>query len=128
MTANLLARSDLFRAGVALSGAYNRTLTPFGFQAEERSLWEAPDTYSEMSPFMHADKIKSPLLLLHGEADNNSGTFPMQSERFYNALRGHGVTTRLVMLPRESHGYRARESILHMWYEITTWFDKYLKS
>ncbi|MEE2753676.1 MAG: prolyl oligopeptidase family serine peptidase [Candidatus Latescibacterota bacterium] len=127
MTANLLARSSLFRVGVALSGAYNRTLTPFGFQAEERSLWQAPDTYAEMSPFMHADKIESPLLLIHGEADNNSGTFPMQSERFYNALRGHGVPTRLVMLPHESHGYRARESILHMLYEITTWFDKYLR-
>jgi dipeptidyl aminopeptidase/acylaminoacyl peptidase len=127
MTANLLARSSLFRTGVALSGAYNRTLTPFGFQAEERSLWEAPETYAAMSPFMHADKIDAPLLLIHGEVDNNAGTFPMQSERFYNALRGHGVTTRLVMLPHESHGYRARESIMHMLYEITTWFDRYLK-
>jgi dipeptidyl aminopeptidase/acylaminoacyl peptidase len=127
MTANLLARTDLFRAGIAFSGAYNRTLTPFGFQAEERSLWEAPETYAEMSPFMHADKINVPLLLVHGEADNNSGTFPMQSERFYNALRGHGVTTRLVMLPHESHGYRARESIMHMHYEMSTWFDRYLK-
>ena len=127
MTANLLAQSDLFQAGVARSGAYNRTLTPFGFQAEERTLWDAPEIYSTMSPFMHADKIKAPLLLMHGEADNNSGTFPMQSERFYNALKGHGATTRLVMFPHESHGYRARETILHMLYEMTSWFDTYLK-
>lgn len=127
MTANLLAHTELFSAGIALSGAYNRTLTPFGFQAEERSLWEVPDTYAAMSPFMHADKIKTPLLLMHGEADNNSGTFPMQSERFYNALKGHGATTRLVMLPHESHGYRARETIMHMLYEMTAWFGTYLR-
>ena len=127
MTANLLAYTSLFKAGVARSGAYNRTLTPFGFQAEERTIWEAPEVYEAMSPFMHADKIKTPLLLMHGEADNNSGTFPLQSERFYNALKGHGATTRLVMFPHESHGYRARETILHMLYEMTNWFDEYLK-
>jgi dipeptidyl aminopeptidase/acylaminoacyl peptidase len=127
MTANLLAHTELFGAGVALSGAYNRTLTPFGFQAEERTLWDVPDIYAAMSPFMHADQVKTPLLLMHGEADNNSGTFPMQSERFYNALKGHGATTRLVMFPHESHGYRARETILHMLYEMTGWFDAYLK-
>lgn len=127
MTANLLAHTDLFAAGVALSGAYNRTLTPFGFQLEERTLWQAPEIYAAMSPFMHADKIKTPILLMHGEADNNSGTFPMQSERFYNALKGHGATTRLVMFPHESHGYRARESILHMLYEMTAWFGTYLR-
>ena len=128
MTANLLAHTDLFSAGVALSGAYNRTLTPFGFQAEERSLWDVPEIYAAMSPFMHADKIKTPLLLMHGEADNNAGTFPMQSERFYNALKGHGATTRLVMFPHESHGYRSRETILHMLCEMISWFDTYLKA
>jgi len=128
MTANLLTHSDLFNAGVAMSGAYNRTLTPFGFQAEERTIWQAPETYAAMSPFMHADKMKVPLLLMHGEADNNSGTFPMQSERYYNALKGHGATTRLVMFPHESHGYRARETVLHMLYEMTNWFDTYLKA
>ena len=128
MTANLLAHSDLFAAGIARSGAYNRTLTPFGFQSEERTYWEAPDVYYTMSPFMHADKIKEPLLLLHGEADNNSGTYPMQSERFYAALKGHGSTVRLVMLPAESHGYRARESILHMLWEQDSWLDKYVKN
>ena len=127
MTANLLAHSDLFAAGIARSGAYNRTLTPFGFQSEERTYWEVPDIYNIMSPFMHADKIKEPLLLIHGEADNNSGTFPMQSERFYAALKGHGATTRLVMLPHESHGYRARESILHMLWEMDQWLEKYVK-
>lgn len=127
MTANLLAHSDLFAAGIARSGAYNRTLTPFGFQSEERTYWEAPDIYNTMSPFMHADRIKEPLLLIHGEADNNSGTFPMQSERFYAALKGHGATTRLVMLPHESHGYRARESILHMLWEMDQWLEKYVK-
>src|SRR5439155_15739965 len=96
MTANLLAHSDLFRAGIAQSGAYNRTLTPFGFQAEERTLWETPETYSQMSPFMHAHRLKAPLLLIHGEADNNPGTFPVQSERFFSALKGHGATVRLV--------------------------------
>jgi len=127
MTANLLAHSDLFAAGIARSGAYNRTLTPFGFQAEPRTYWEAPDVYYNMSPFMHADKVKTPILLIHGIADNNSGTFPIQSERFYNALKGHGATTRLVMLPHESHGYRARESVMHMLWETTEWLNKYVK-
>lgn len=128
MTANLLAHCDLFAAGIARSGAYNRTLTPFGFQSEERTFWETPKTYFKMSPFMHADKIKTPLLLIHGNADNNSGTYPMQSERFYAALKGHGATVRLVMLPHESHGYQARESIMHMLWEMTKWMDKYVKN
>ncbi|MEM7582332.1 MAG: prolyl oligopeptidase family serine peptidase [Acidobacteriota bacterium] len=127
MTANLLAHSDLFAAGIARSGAYNRTLTPFGFQSEERTLWEAPNVYLDMSPFMHAEKIDEPILLIHGEADNNSGTFPMQSERFYNALRGHGAIARLVMLPYESHGYRARESVLHMLWETHQWLERYVR-
>ncbi|GAB4316706.1 MAG: S9 family peptidase [Candidatus Zixiibacteriota bacterium] len=128
MTANLLAHSDLFAAGIARSGAYNRTLTPFGFQAEERTFWEAPDVYFKMSPFMHADKVNEPILLIHGEEDNNSGTFPMQSERFYAALKGLGATARLVMLPHESHGYRARESVMHMLWEMTQWLDTYVKN
>jgi dipeptidyl aminopeptidase/acylaminoacyl peptidase len=127
MTANLLAHSDLFKTGIARSGAYNRTLTPFGFQSEQRTFWEAPEVYFAMSPFMYADKINEPILLIHGEADNNSGTFPIQSERFYHALKGHGATVRLVMLPHESHGYRARESILHMLWEMNEWLDKYVK-
>ena len=118
---------DLFAAGIARSGAYNRTLTPFGFQSEERNYWEAPNIYYEMSPFMHADKMKTPLLLIHGEADNNSGTFPLQSTRYFNALKGLGATVRLVMLPRESHGYAARESILHMLWEQDQWLEKYVK-
>jgi dipeptidyl aminopeptidase/acylaminoacyl peptidase len=125
MTANLLAHSDLFATGIARSGAYNRTLTPFGFQAEERTFWEVPEVYFSMSPFMHADKINEPILLIHGEADNNSGTFPIQSKRFYHALKGHGATVRLVMLPNESHGYRARESVLHMLWEMNEWMEKY---
>lgn len=128
MTANLLAHSDLFRAGIARTGAYNRTLTPFGFQSEDRTFWEAPNIYFEMSPFMHADKISEPILLIHGEADNNPGTFPIQSERFYNALKGHGATARLVMLPHESHSYRARESVMHMLWETDRWLNKYVKN
>ena len=127
MVANLLSHSDLFAAGIARSGAYNRTLTPFGFQSEERNYWEAPEVYYSMSPFMHADKMKTPLLLIHGEADNNSGTYPMQSERYFNALKGLGATVRMVMLPQESHGYRARESILHMLWEQDQWLEAYLK-
>ncbi len=127
MTANLLAHSDLFKAGIARSGAYNRTLTPFGFQSEERNYWEAPEIYYSMSPFMHADKMKHALLLIHGENDNNSGTYPMQSERYFNALKGLGATARLVMLPKESHGYQARESILHMLWEQDEWLEKYVK-
>ena len=127
MVANLLSHSDLFAAGIARSGAYNRTLTPFGFQSEERSYWEAPNTYYTMSPFMHADKMKTPLLLIHGEDDNNSGTYPMQSERYFNALKGLGATVRLVMLPKESHGYRSKESILHVLWEQDKWLEKYLK-
>jgi dipeptidyl aminopeptidase/acylaminoacyl peptidase len=127
MTANLVAHSDLFKAGIARSGAYNRTLTPFGFQSERRTLWEAPDVYLKLSPFMYADKIKAPLLLIHGEADNNPGTFPMQSERLFQAIRGNGGTVRYVVLPFESHGYAARESVEHTLYEMTAWFDKYVK-
>jgi dipeptidyl aminopeptidase/acylaminoacyl peptidase len=128
MTANLLAHCDLFAAGIARSGAYNRTLTPFGFQSERRTLWEAMDTYVKMSPFMHADKINEPVLLVHGEADNNSGTFPIQSDRLFAALKGFGATARLVMLPYESHGYSARESVLHVLAEMFEWFDKYVKN
>ena len=128
MTANLLSHCDLFAAGIARSGAYNRTLTPFGFQSEERTYWEAPDVYYTMSPFMHADKMKTPLLLIHGIADNNSGTYPMQSERYFNALKGLGAPVRLVMLPKESHGYSARESILHMLWEQDQWLEKYVKN
>ncbi|ELR69609.1 hypothetical protein C900_04834 [Fulvivirga imtechensis AK7] len=128
MVANLLSHSDLFAAGIARSGAYNRTLTPFGFQSEERNYWESPETYYDMSPFMHADKMKAPLLLIHGLEDNNSGTYPLQSERYFNALKGLGATARLVMLPKESHGYRARESILHILWEQDQWLDKYVKN
>lgn len=128
MTANLLAHSDIFRAGVARSGAYNRTLTPFGFQSERRSLWDAKSVYYGISPFMHANKINEPLLLIHGEKDNNSGTFPMQSKRLYQAVKGNGGTVRLVMLPEESHGYRARESVLHTQAEMIEWFNRFVKN
>lgn len=128
MVANLLSHSNLFAAGIARSGAYNRTLTPFGFQREERSYWEAPEIYNTMSPFMHADKMKTPLLLIHGTADNNSGTYPMQSERYFNALKGLGGPARLVMLPKESHGYRAKESILHVLWEQDQWLEKHVKN
>ena len=127
MTANLLAHSDLFRAGIARSGAYNRTLTPFGFQNERRTLWEAPELYLKVSPFMVANKINEPLLMIHGEADDNTGTFPIQSERMYQAMKGAGATVRLVMLPNEAHGYAGRESIEHVLYEMISWFDKYVK-
>jgi dipeptidyl aminopeptidase/acylaminoacyl peptidase len=128
MTANLLSHTNLFAAGIARSGAYNRTLTPFGFQYEQRTYWEAPEVYFNMSPFSYAHKVETPILLIHGEADNNSGTFPIQSERYYNALKGHGVTTRLVFLPHESHGYAAKESILHTLWEMDTWLEKYVKN
>ena len=127
MTANLLAHSDIFRAGIARSGAYNRSLTPFGFQAEPRTFWEAPEIYFEMSPFMNAEKVDEPILFIHGEADNNSGTFPIQSQRMYSAVSGLGGTAKLVMLPHESHGYVARESLLHMLYEQTEWLNTYVR-
>jgi len=127
MTAHLLAQSDIFRAGIARSGAYNRTLTPFGFQAERRTFWDAEDVYYKLSPFMAADQIKEPMLLIHGMKDNNSGTFPQQSERMFAAVRGTGGTARLVMLPYESHGYRGMESILHTLAEMVEWFDTYVK-
>jgi dipeptidyl aminopeptidase/acylaminoacyl peptidase len=128
MTANLLTHSRLFKAGIARSGAYNRTLTPFGFQAEDRNFWGAKEVYAAMSPFMHAEEIKDPILLIHGEMDNNTGTFPIQSERMYQAIKGLGGTVRLVMLPNESHGYRARESILHMLWEEDRWLTTYVKN
>jgi dipeptidyl aminopeptidase/acylaminoacyl peptidase len=128
MTVNLLAHCDLFAAGLARSGAYLRALTPFGFQSEPRTYWEAFELYSKMSPFNYADKIRTPLLMIHGMADNNQGTFPIQSERLYAALKGLGATARLVMLPLESHGYAARESLLHMLWEMNGWMDRYVKN
>jgi dipeptidyl aminopeptidase/acylaminoacyl peptidase len=128
MTANLLAHCDLFAAGIARSGAYNRSLTPFGFQSEPRTYWEATDLYNKMSPFNYADKIKTPILMIHGMADNNQGTFPIQSERLYAAIKGLGGTARFVLLPLESHGYAARESLMHMLWEMNTWMDKYVKN
>jgi len=127
MTANLLAHSRLFRAGFAESGAYNRSLTPFGFQSERRTFWEKPELYAKMSPFWHAHQIKDPILLMHGEVDDNSGTFPIQSERFYMALKGQGATVRYVTLPFEAHGYAGRETLLHILAERINWFDKYVK-
>lgn len=127
MTATLLAHSDDYAYGIARSGAYNRTLTPFGFQSERRSFWEAPDVYMRVSPFSYAHRINEPILLIHGEADNNSGTFPMQSERLFQAIKGNGGTARLVMLPHESHSYRARESVLHVVAEMLEWAERYTK-
>ena len=127
MTANLLAHSDLFQMGIARSGAYNRSLTPFGFQNERRTFWEATDIYAAMSPFFHTDKINEPILLTHGEVDNNAGTFPIQSARMYMALKGHGATVRYVTLPHESHGYASRESVLHTVAEMLNWANTYVK-
>ncbi|HLP06009.1 MAG TPA: prolyl oligopeptidase family serine peptidase [Paludibacter sp.] len=127
MTANLLTHCNLFACGVARSGAYNRTLTPFGFQSEQRNYWDAPDVYNTMSPFMTADKMKTPLLLVHGESDNNPGTFTLQTERYFQALKGLGAPVRLVILPREQHSYVARENILHLLWEQDCFFEKYLK-
>lgn len=127
MTANLLAHTNLFKAGIARSGAYNRSLTPFGFQNEDRTFWQAPELYAAMSPFNFADKIKTPLLLVHGEMDDNPGTFPIQSERLFNAVKGHGGTVRFVSLPYEAHGYRGKENLLHLLYEQNAWLDKYVK-
>jgi dipeptidyl aminopeptidase/acylaminoacyl peptidase len=128
MTANLLAHTEIFAAGIARSGAYNRTLTPFGFQTERRSFWEAPEVYDRVSPFRHADRITSPLLLIHGEKDQNSGTYPLQSERLFQAIQGNGGTARLVILPHEGHGYLARESVLHVLAEEFGWLERWLKA
>lgn len=128
MTAHLLAHSDIFRAGIARSGAYNRTLTPFGFQAERRVFWDAPETYYRLSPFMAANKINEPILFTHGANDSNPGTFPEQSERMFAAVKGNGGTARLVMLPHEDHGYRGRESVLHTLHEMFAWFDAHVKN
>jgi dipeptidyl aminopeptidase/acylaminoacyl peptidase len=127
MTANLVTHSDLFRAGVATSGSYNKTLTPFGFQNEQRSVWEAPEVYTKVSPFFYADKIKTPLLIVHGAEDANPGTIPLQSVRLYEAIRGNGGTARLVILPHEPHWYTALESNEQLIYEMARWFDKYVK-
>jgi len=128
MTANVLAHSQRFKAGIARSGAYNRTLTPFGFQSERRPLWEAKSVYVEISPLMHADQIKTPVLLIHGEMDNNPGTFPLQSQRMFQAIQGNGGLAKLVMLPYEGHGYRARQSVMHVQHEMVQWLDRYLKT
>ncbi len=127
MVAHLLTHSDLFATGIAKSGAYNRSLTPFGFQGERRPLWKAKETYIKMSPFYDVDKIKKPIMLMHGMNDNNAGTLTLQSERYFDALKGQGASAKLVLLPEESHGYAAMESIEHVLYEIFNWFDLYLK-
>jgi dipeptidyl aminopeptidase/acylaminoacyl peptidase len=127
MTANLLAHTNLFKGGIARSGAYNRTLTPFGFQNEERTYWQAPQLYYEMSPFSYANRIKTPILLVHGEADDNTGTYPINSERLFAAIKGHGGTVRFVYLPYEAHGYRGRENVLHLLWEENEWLNKYVK-
>ncbi|MBF2067479.1 MAG: S9 family peptidase [Calothrix sp. C42_A2020_038] len=126
-TVNLLAHTDLFKVGIAKSGAYNRTLTPFGFQGEQRNYWEAVNTYNNMSPFTHANKVKAPLLLIHGEKDSNSGTYPLQTERLYEALKGLGATVRYVVLPHEDHSYRSREAVGHVLWEMINWCNRYLK-
>jgi dipeptidyl aminopeptidase/acylaminoacyl peptidase len=128
MTANLLAHTKLFKAGIARSGAYNRTLTPFGFQNEERTYWDDPKLYYDMSPFSFANQIKTPLLLIHGDADDNPGTFPINSERLFNAIKGFGGTVRYVSLPYEAHGYRGKENLLHMLWEMNTWLNTYVKN
>lgn len=127
MTANLLTHSNLFACGIARSGAYNRTLTPFGFQSEQRNYWDVPEVYNTMSPFMNANKMKTPLLLTHGEADNNPGTFTLQTERYFQALKNLGAPVRMVILPKESHGYVAKENILHLLWEQDQFLEKYLK-
>ena len=127
MTANLLTHCDLFAYGIARSGAYNRTLTPFGFQSEQRNYWDAPDAYNAMSPFMNADKMKTPILLVHGEEDNNPGTFTLQTERYFQALKGLGAPARMLILPKEAHSYVARENILHLLYEQDRFLEEYLK-
>ena len=126
--ANLLAHSRLFKAAICRSGAYNRTLTPFGFQSEERIYWQARETYQAMSPFHVADQIQDAVLLIHGAEDSNSGTFPLQSERFYQALKGLGARVRMCILPLEDHGYRARESVLHCLWEMEQWLERHLQS
>ncbi|WP_026727763.1 S9 family peptidase [Flavobacterium denitrificans] len=128
MTANLLTHSNLFACGIARSGAYNRTLTPFGFQTEQRNYWEVPQVYNTMSPFMNADKMKTPILLVHGEADNNPGTFTLQTERYFQALKGLGANARMVILPKEAHSYVAKENILHLLWEQDQFLEKYLKN
>ena len=128
MTANLLTHSNLFACGIARSGAYNRTLTPFGFQSEQRNYWDVPTIYNTMSPFMNAEKMKTPLLLVHGEADNNPGTFTLQTERYFQALKGLGAPVRMVLLPKESHGYVAQENIFHLLWEQDQFLEKYLKN
>ena len=128
MTANLLTHSNLFACGIARSGAYNRTLTPFGFQSEQRNYWENPAVYNDMSPFMNANKMKTPLLLVHGEADNNPGTFTLQTERYFQALKGLGAPARMLILPKESHGYAAQENIMHLLWEQDQFLEKYLKN
>ena len=127
MTANLLTHSDDFACGIARSGAYNRTLTPFGFQSEQRNYWDNPDIYNTMSPFMNAEKMKKPILLIHGEADNNPGTFTLQTERYFQAIKGLGGNARMVILPKESHGYQAKKNLMHMLWEQEQFLDKYLK-
>jgi dipeptidyl aminopeptidase/acylaminoacyl peptidase len=127
-TVNCLAHTKLFRAGWASDGAYNRTLTPFTFQAETRNLWEAKDTYLGMSPFLYANQIDAPLLLMHNQDDTNVGTNPIQSQRLFEALNGLGKTAQLVEYPYEDHGPAAKETVLDYWARALDWIDRYVKN
>lgn len=126
-TANILARTPFFKAGIAGDGAYNRTLTPMAFQSERRFIWEAQDVYLEMSPFFQADHLDTPLLMYHGGEDNNTGTFLIQSERMIQALTGLGKTAVLYIYPFESHGPRCLETYQDMWARWLSWFNVYVK-
>ncbi|MCL1827454.1 MAG: prolyl oligopeptidase family serine peptidase [Candidatus Cloacimonetes bacterium] len=127
MVLNLLAHCDLFAGGIAQNGAYNRTLTPFGFQSERRTLWEAREDYLRLSPFLFVNQIEKPLLLIHSMADQNTGTFPLQSRRLFEAMLGNGKVCRFVQLPLEGHHYRAKESHLQVLSEFEAFFTKYIK-
>lgn len=125
-TANAMVHTPYFKAGIAGDGNFNRSLTPFGFQAEPRQLWEARDIYYEMSPIWMADRLTGALLMYHGAWDQNMGTDPINSPRMFAALEALGKPCAMYIYPYEDHGQIAVESRLDMWARWTAWLDKWL--
>jgi dipeptidyl aminopeptidase/acylaminoacyl peptidase len=126
-TANALAHTPFFKAGIAGDGNYNRTLTAMTFQTERRHLWDARETYLEMSPLLWANRVNGALLMYHGMEDANVGTDPIHAEHLFRALDGLGKPAALYMYPHEGHGPVAQETVLDLWARWVAWLDMHVK-
>jgi dipeptidyl aminopeptidase/acylaminoacyl peptidase len=139
-TCCIISRTDRFRAAVAASGMTDLVTQSLevkgnalpraswvegGFIRLGATLWEAPDRYLRNSPVFQADKITTPLLLLHGTADAVAIT---QSEELYGALLRLGKVATLVRYHSEGHVplWWAPENYADYWRRIFAWFARYV--